>query len=447
MNSETNSPTEPVDVLLGKLFDILLSSLARPAVWRQLLVIGLILMIAWLFAKGMEKWRSSHMASVQQESKWLRHFWEKDLYRLVAPILMLILLNLAILWFAQQNQPTGLLRRMQVLFWIWLLYRILLVILYARFGARIRTYHRWFLTPIFLVLTGTLILRTLPGEIALTSLTFHLGTITFTLNELFASLLVLYGLLVSGWFIEQLLDHTLPRRLNANPGVVNSIATLVRYTISGLGIVIALSILGFNASSLAIIAGGLSVGIGIGLQDLVANFVSGLILLFEQSLRPGDVIEVNGNISTVQQIGLRATTVSTLDNIEVIIPNTAFTTGQVTTFTKSAKRVRTVMAIGVSYNSDTGHVKQTVEETAKQHPMILENPAPQLMFRGFGDSSLNFELTIWVDEPNRIPRVKSDLYYMLFDALAEQGIKIPFPQRDLNLRGGWEQLRDPHEKP
>ena len=185
-----------------------------------------------------------------------------------------------------------------------------------------------------------------------------------------------------------------------------------------------------------------SIGIGIGLQRIVANFISGIVLLFEQSLRPGDVIDINGEIGTVGRLNIRSTVVRTLNNVEVIVPNENFVIKQVTTYTKSNQNVRLLLPVGVSYDADPREVKRVVIEAATKHGLVLDDPEPMLLFRGYGNSSLDFDLAVWIDQPQRAMFVRSDLYYMVFDALGRHDIEIPFPQRDLNLKRGWEQLGD-----
>jgi len=184
----------------------------------------------------------------------------------------------------------------------------------------------------------------------------------------------------------------------------------------------------------------LSVGIGIGLQDLVSNFVSGLVLLFEQSLRPGDVVELDGRISQVEKISLRATTVRTRTNEELIIPNANFTTHQLKNLTKSDRIVQVRIPLGVSYKSDPELVRQLAIETGLQHPLVLAYPTPQLIFSEYGESSLDFILLVTVNQPEMMITIRSDIYYVLWKVFAEHNIEIPFPQRDLNLGDGWEKV-------
>ena len=284
------------------------------------------------------------------------------------------------------------------------------------------------------------IIYVLPGTVTWVDATINLGALTISFGSLLSSLLVLYLFVIAGWVTRQSMMHWLPSRISAEQGVVDSVATLTRYALLAVGAIFSLSLLGLDFTSLAIVAGGLSVGIGIGLQDVVSNFVSGLVLLFDQTLRPGDVVEIDNRISQVQKISLRATTVRTLTNQELIIPNTTFTSQQVTNLTKSDRIVRVLVPVSVSYASEPEKVRQVATETALQHELVLSEPPPFMAFLGYGESSLDFNLSVSVDQPERSGLVRSDLYYMLWRAFSEHGIEVPFPQRDLNLGTGWDKL-------
>ena len=293
---------------------------------------------------------------------------------------------------------------MQNIVWLWLAYRGVVMLLYVFYGATSRPYRRWIVTPSFAILVIAQLLAVLPGSVTLVDATIRVGAITISFGSLLASLLVLYLFIIAGWVVRQMMMHWLPSRINAEQGVVDSIATFTRYALLAAGIVFALSVLGLDFTSLAIIAGGLSVGIGIGLQDFVSNFVSGLVLLFEQSLRPGDVVEIDGRICRVQRISLRSTTVRTLTNQELIIPNTTFTAQQVTNLTKTDKVVRVLVPLSVSYGSSPEEVREVATQTALQHPSVLPDPPPFLAFLGYGESSLDFNLSVSVNQPDQSGR-------------------------------------------
>ncbi|NCF66365.1 MAG: mechanosensitive ion channel [Chloroflexi bacterium] len=441
-NGSVNQTETLVDNLRSQV-DVLLAVISRPVVQQQILAFLFILLVAWILPEALRRWRQQQMALrevAETESKSRRQRWFSALYHLLTPILALVFLNITLWLFARQGYPRGLLQDLTRLIWFWLIYRALLSLLYARYGDAIRPYQNRLVTPLFLFFVILQIFATLPGSVTLVETIINLGSISFSLGNLVNAVIVLYLFVVAAWILKQLMVRSLPTYLQAEPGVIESVATLTRYALLVLGILISLGMLGLDFTSLAIIAGGLSVGIGIGLQDIVSNFVSGLVLLFEQSLRPGDVVELDGRISQVEKISLRATTVRTRTNEEVIIPNANFTTHQVKNLTKTDRLVQVIVPLGVSYKSEPELVRRLAVETSLQHPLVLDDPPPLLLFLGYGESSLDFNLLVSVIQPEMTLLIRSDLYYLLWKVFAEHDIEIPFPQRDLNLGDGWEKL-------
>lgn len=443
MDTESVSQTETLRQLMQDQLDIILAVISRPVVKQQLFAIFLVLLIAWLLPEILQRWwprryRESDENAEKKVSRGRR--WLVALYHLYTPVLALVLLNVMIWLFVQQGMPNGLLENVTVLIWIWIFYRGGLMLIYAKYGTLIRPYQNWIVTPLFLLLIMMQLLVILPGSQVLINATMNIGAIAVSIGALFTSLMILYLFIVGAWVIKQMMMQYLPNRLNTEPGVIESIATLTRYVLFTLGLIFSLSVLGLDFTSLAIVAGGLSVGIGIGLQEIVSNFVSGLILLFEQTLRPGDVVELDGRISQVEQIRMRATIVRTGTNEEVIIPNSKFTTEQVKNLTRSDRLVQVLVPFGVSYKSNPQVLRQLTVEAALQHPLVLPHPAPRLTFRGYGESSIDFNLVVSVNQPEMSLTIRSDLYYSLWDVFVAHGIELPFPQRDLNLGDGWEQF-------
>jgi small-conductance mechanosensitive channel len=214
-----------------------------------------------------------------------------------------------------------------------------------------------------------------------------------------------------------------------------ALARVVSYVIFALGLIVGLQSIGLNLSSLVVIGGALGIGIGLGLQPIVTNFVAGLILLLEQPIRLGDRIEVGDTFGDVVRMQGRSTWVRTNDNVVIIVPNSEFINNRVTNWTANDPQVRVNLPVGVSYNADPQQVRQILLDIAHNHHEILSAPAPEVIFTAFGDSSLNFELRVWTERRVQTPKVlKSDLYFAIFAAFHEHGIEIPFPQRDLHVR-------------
>jgi potassium-dependent mechanosensitive channel len=185
---------------------------------------------------------------------------------------------------------------------------------------------------------------------------------------------------------------------------------------------------------MTLLVSALGVGIGFGLQTIVNNFVCGLILLLERPLRVGDTIELSGQPAKITKIGLRSTTVRTPDQADMIVPNTDLITNRVTNWTLTDRQARSVIPVGVAYGSDIALVMQTLQECALAHPGVLHSPEPQVLFRRFGDSSLDFELRAWVADVDTRLHVASDLHQDIDRRSRQAGIEIPFPQRDLHVR-------------
>jgi len=222
-----------------------------------------------------------------------------------------------------------------------------------------------------------------------------------------------------------------------------TVGRLTHYAIVFIAILIALSSIGIDFSNLALIAGALGVGIGFGLQSIVSNFVSGLIILFEHSLRVGDYIELDtGLTGTVKAINVRSTLINTNDNIDIVVPNSEFVTARLTNWTLAERILRVRIPFGVAYGSDKELVRQAAQEAAAEVSYTLTNMKgrePDVWLVNFGDSSLDFLLLVWVNRQGarRPTRTRAAYLWALESKLKEHGIEIPFPQRDLNLRSGW----------
>lgn len=217
-------------------------------------------------------------------------------------------------------------------------------------------------------------------------------------------------------------------------GRKDSIAKIVSYTIYIIGLIIALQTLGIDLS--ALLAGGaiLAVGIGFGIQNLVSNFISGILILFEQPIKKDDFVEVDGILGVISDISIRSTRIITLNNVTLIIPNSKFITEKVTNWTHNNNISRISVKVGVSYNSDINLVRELLLEVATNTEDVLKNLSPSVSFNEFGDSSLNFELFVWVDHPQKHRLIKSKLNFAIFNIFKKNNIEIPFPQRDINLR-------------
>ena len=269
----------------------------------------------------------------------------------------------------------------------------------------------------------------------LLTLGFNLGTQRISVGLVIFAAGIFYGSYLLSLTFQKLLMKEVLVKHRVEWGVRVSIGRLIHYTLVFVGFLLALFILGFRFTELTILLSAFGVGIGFGLQSIVNNFISGLILLFERPVRVGDTIELGGNWAEIKRIGLRSTTVQTFDQADVILPNADLVTNQVTNWTLSNRQARLIVPVGVAYGSDVILVMETLTSCARKNSKVAQTPPPQVLFLGFGANSLDFELRVWVVDVGERLTVKSELHQEIDRSFREAGIVIAFPQRDVHLDG------------
>jgi small-conductance mechanosensitive channel len=262
----------------------------------------------------------------------------------------------------------------------------------------------------------------------------HVNQKPLTIMSILLGVIILLIFVLISRGLRKLLKSRLFDKHHLDEGIQLVILKLTHYLLMGLGIIIAVQSIGLNLTSLAVVFGLLSVGIGFGLQNVAANFVSGLIILFERPIKIGDRITIGDVWGDVMNINLRATLIRTIDNIAIIVPNSEFISSRVTNWSYRDPKVRVHIPVGVAYGSDVALVTSSLLEAARSHPEVMPDPAPNVWFTEFGNSSLNFELLVWTLDPKRRPEVISDLNKSIDAIFRKNKIEIPFPQRDLHIR-------------
>lgn len=266
---------------------------------------------------------------------------------------------------------------------------------------------------------------------------FRVGETQVTVSSLLIALAILVASFVLSRLARTFVADRLLGRTRLAAGSRYAIGRVFGYVILALGVLVALQPLGVNATTLAVFGGAIGIGVGFGLQDVVKNFVAGLIILIERPIQIGDSIELGDVTGDVTEIRGRATVVRTNDDIYLIVPNSKFISETVTNRSFRQRRVRYRIPVGVAYGTDPRAVEEALLDAASRSESVLPDPAPSVWFRDFGDSALQFELLCWTSKLlHSAGSFRSELNHLVYEALRARGIEIPFPQRDVHIREG-----------
>ena len=434
---------------LNEQLRLMLIMLEREAVLRQIIYILGLLLIAWIVPRLIDallkrldrrpETKKGAAADVTAAAtpapsgtrvtvlRWLRAI-DFTLF----PALWLLLAQRAINQFAAIGWPYGLIEALMPVFWLLLAYRFVVGIVLAalpeetshRFAAQVLRPTVWIL---ILFIARSILFSTLGiGEIAL----LRFADVTINLGALINAMIAVLMAMLFGWAARNLISN-LMLRSGAEPDVANTVSNVTRYVVVSLGALIALGILGVDLGALAWIGGGLSVGLGFGLQELFGNFVSGIVLVFERIVRPGDIVEVQGMRGAVTKVAMRATVLKTADNTEIFVPNKELMTKPVQAMTYSDRSARVKLDVGVAYDADLELAERVLLETIQRHPLIVTDPAPGVIVTSMDPYSIHYLAFGYVREFGDSFRVKSELYQMVRDAFQLHGIVIPFPRQDI----------------
>ena len=263
----------------------------------------------------------------------------------------------------------------------------------------------------------------------------ELGTTQVTFWLIVKAVIVLLAFVYAARLLQAYLDYKIYPSLGIDPGLGYALDTTFKYTLIAIGVLIALKVVGLDLRFLLVFAGAAGIGIGLGMQHIAGNVISGFTIIFGGKIRKGDWIEVEKGLGMVTDIYLRATKIRTRDNIEYLIPNSNLISNTIVNYSLSSPMIRIKLPVGVSYSSDPEQVKKILLAVAEKEPMVAKYQKPAVRFVEYGDSSINFELLFWIDVRSTPRRnVRSALYFEIFEEFRKAGIEIPFPQRDLHIR-------------
>lgn len=266
---------------------------------------------------------------------------------------------------------------------------------------------------------------------------WEIGSFSISLGNIILFFITIWLSVIVARFFRFILNGDILPRLNLARGVPGAISLITTYIVVGFGIIVAIVGAGIDFNSFALLAGALGVGIGFGLQDIVNNFISGLILIFERPVQIGDAVQVEELSGRVKHIGIRSSIIKTWEGAEVIVPNGNLISNKIINWTFSDHLRRIDIVVGVAYGTDVSQVMETLLKCAKQEEKILKSPSPYVLFNDFAESCLEFELRCWTSDFSEWMEIRSNIRIAIDKAFKEMGIEIPFPQRDLHLKTGF----------
>ena len=390
--------------------------------------------IAWLLCRPIQAWLALSLNRVQQTTHldWLEHHrpWVIDrLIPLVTPIAWVTGLWISISVAGQVGWPHAVAQVAINLVFAWLVIRLAADVVPNAALARLIAVLAWVVAALNIVhlLGPTLDLldraAILAGGLRVSLLTVVKGVLSLTV------------LLWAATVISALFERRMTRVLEITPRARVLLGKLLKTTLVTLAVVLSLSSIGVDLSTFALFTGALGVGVGLGLQRTVSNLFSGIVLLLDKSIKPGDVIDVGGTYGWVSSLGARYVAVETRDGTEFLIPNEDIITHQVINWSHNDDRVRLKIPLRVPHDSDLDQVMQLMLEAAAVPPRVLASPSPNVLIMAFGESAIELELRFWIaDAQNGVHNVKSEVLYGIWRLFQREGIRIPYPKRDLYLR-------------
>lgn len=344
------------------------------------------------------------------------------------PVLWLIVIGLMLAAFDRIDHPVDILHPAASLITAWLIIRFAALFIKNTELGRLFVIVAWSIAA--LKISGLLT----PAGAFLDSLAIELGRTRISVLAIISGIFIFVIMVWAALFAARLLEQGLQRMPTLTPSAQVLLSKLAKILFVAFAVLAAFTAMGVDLTALAVIGGAVGLGLGFGLQKVVSNLISGVILLLDRSIKPGDVIEVGGTYGWINKLAARYTSVITRDGREHLVPNEDMITQPVINWTYSSTKVRQRIPVGVSYKSDLRKAMDLTVEAALETPRVLKDPEPRCLVRGFGDSAVNLELRLWIADPhNGVANVASDVLLKIWDKFHEHGIEIPYPQHDLHL--------------
>lgn len=416
---QADKPFEHLLSLYEEVSDWLGSDLFAYASLAQIAFILLALVISWLFARLL----ISRTRRLQGEFPLLQRLspYVEPLY---APLFALLLIGVASVVGRGFEVPLYLLRVAASLLTAWLVIRLAVNFIRSKAVRQLVAALAWFIAALNILGLLDVITKTLDAA------RLTLGGVTISALAVISGLMAFFLLVWLALVVARIVESRIDSLSDVSPSARELVKKLARIALVLIAILVAFNMTGIDLTALAVFSGALGVGLGFGLQKVVANFVSGIILLMDRSIKPGDVIETQDTYGWINHLGARYTSIITRDGTEFLIPNEDMITQPVVNWSFSDRKVRRRVKVGVSYNSDIHKAMALMEEAALTVDRVLPDPEPAARLLGFGDSAVDLELRIWIEDPQSgVANVASEVMLAIWDRFHEAGIEFPFPQR------------------
>ncbi len=409
----------------------LAGDLTTPVIYWQLAALAVCLLAAWLLNRLIHR----HANLIAPES------WKVGiggLKRVLFPLSTLLFLELSRLILPHWGQHTSLLTLASSLLVAMAVVRLAVYALRYIFAPSewLRTMENAIVSVVW-VLVAMHLAGFLPEVVkALEEVSFHIGKKEITLLLILQAIVVVVVTIIASLWVSRFIENRLMQAEQIDMNLRVVMTKLVRIMLTLVGVLVALSAVGFDITLLSVFGGALGVGLGFGLQKIASNYVSGFIILLDQSIHLEDVVTVDGHYGVVKQIRSRYLVLRKLDGTEVVIPNETLISTAVINHSLSDRRARVLMPIQVSYEGNLEAAMDIMLKAAQHHPRVLKDPAPEVQVKGFGESGIDLQLSLWISDPEEgSAGLQSVLYLEIWRAFQSQGVTVPYPQREIRILG------------
>ena len=402
--------------------------------WWQLGVIFVSLITAWLISRGILRLAGAHIAVDQGR---LKKFTLRSIERIVFPLSALLVIVIASSVFHTLQMPAQLFNLAALLLLSLAGIRMLVYILRKGFAPtpmlkaweNIISTSVWVIVALYLLDVLPVVLTTLDG------LAFNLGKARISVLSVIKFLLLVALLFTVAMWLSAIIERRMRRTNYLSPSVRVGLSKFSKFLLIGLAFFIALDAVGIDLTALTVFGGALGVGLGFGLQRIASNFISGFLLLFDRSIKPGDVISIGNKFGWVEELRARYIVVRDRDGVDTLIPNENLVTSEVINWSYSDRNVRLKLPVSISYANDPQQAIELLIQAARENPRVLSNPEPVGRLMHFGDNGIELELRLWINDPEKgVNNVRSDINLAIWRLFKQHNITIPFPQRDVHVK-------------